>query len=459
MKKLIALSIVLVVLTGAVFAQVPDGVTFGAWGRTYFTPFESHSVHDEMSAPNTADTMGDNKTRAYSTTGTTWGWGMGDIEFDLKAEAEQIGMVISLNGNGGSVGTNDFAEIWAKPISWVRIDIGKFNVDNLRGKVGLDSEFNAFTLGAPDPDAIFTRFQTGNGWHVTATPDMVPGLTVQFGLGSNKTEAGALGYYDGGWNPTAFVPGGDSWASMQFGVGYEIAGIGLARVQYLGARSEPKPPAEPVFELDPKTGNIVEKEEDPADPYNPFGITTKKIEVAFAYTGMADSMGLTIDLGGKIPLPATKIEGGDYTYMDPIKIALGASYAQNGIGVTAGFYLGFLGGYDNTKSGNEQDKATKGVTFDMHLIPSYDLSFGTVGLDVGLGIKGKGKVESRGSSHDIEDGSTLFGIGAWLKQDLGKGHITYGAGFNFDTVVGKAGDNDIYKGTDIYIPIIVEYAF
>jgi hypothetical protein len=440
MKKLIALSIVLVVLTGAVFAQVPDGVTFGAWGRTYFTPFQSHSAHDEMSEPNTAHTMGDNKTEAYSTTGTTWGWGMGDIEFDLKAEAEQIGMVISLNGNGGSVGTNDFAEIWAKPISWVRIDIGKFNIDNLRGKVGLDSEFNAFTLGAPDPDAIFTRFQTGNGWHVTATPDMVPGLTVQLGLGSNKTEAGALGYYDGGWQPTAFVPGGDSWASMQFGVGYEIAGIGLARVQYLGARSEP---------------TVTGEEEEDADPYNAFGITTKKIEVAFAYTGMADSLGLTIDLGGKIPLPATKIGGGDFTHMDPIKIALGGSYAQNGIGVTAGFYLGFLGGDDNTKGGNEKITTTQGVTFDMHLIPSYDLSFGTVGLDVGLGIKGKGKSERGSSSSDIEDGSTNFGIGAWLKQDLGKGHITYGAGFNFDTEVSK----DVNKGTDIYIPIIVEYAF
>ncbi|MDR1175461.1 MAG: hypothetical protein LBK83_08345 [Treponema sp.] len=454
MKKLIALSIVLVVLTGAVFAQVPDGVTFGAWGRTYFTPFESHSVHDEMSEPNTAHTMGDNKTEAYSTTGTTWGWGMGDIEFDLKAEAEQIGMVISLNGNGGSVGTNDFAEIWAKPISWVRIDIGKFNIDNLRGKVGLDSEFNRFISGqgtswAPDPDAIFTRFQTGNGWHITATPDMIPipgQLFFQFGLGSNKTEAGALGYYDGGWNPTAFVPGGDSWASMQLGVGYEIPNIGLLfRVQYLGARSEPT-----------ITG---EEEEEGADPYNPFGITAKKIEVAFAYTGMADSLGLTIDFGGKIPIPATKIGGGDYTYMDPIKVALGASYAQNGIGVTAGLYFGLLGGYNNGKSGSEEDTATKGVTFDMHLIPSYDLSFGTVGLDVGLGIKGEGRSKKGAWSNDIEDGSTLFGIGAWLKQDLGKGHITYGAGFNFDTVVGKAGGDDIYKGTDIYIPIIVEYAF
>jgi hypothetical protein len=464
MKKLIALSIVLVVLTGAVFAQVPDGVTFGAWGRTYFTPFESHSQHDEASEltdPDTANTIGDNKTRAYSTTGTTWGWGMGDIEFDLKAEAEKIGMVISLNGNGGSVGTNDFAEIWAKPISWVRIDIGKFNVDNLRGKIGLDSEFNAFTLGAPDPDAIFTRFQTANGWHVTATPDFIPipgQLYVQFGLGSNKTEAGALGYYDGGWNPTAFVPGGDSWASMQFGIGYEIPNIGLARVQYLGARSEPKD-RKSSFALDSDTGDITETKPDPLDSYNTGYVTTKKIEVAFAYTGMADSLGLTVDLGGKIPLPATKIGGGDYTVTDPIQIALGGSYAQNGFGITAGFYLGFLGGYDNTKGGNEKDAATKGATFGAHLIPSYDLAFGTVGVDLGLNIKGKGKLESRGSSSDIEDASTNFGLGAWLRQDLGKGHIAYGVGFNFDTVVGKAGNIDIYKGTDIYIPIIVEYAF
>jgi hypothetical protein len=462
MKKLIALSIVLAVLTGAVFAQVPDGVTFGAWGRTYFTIFESHSSHDKLSAPATADTMGDDKTKTYSTTGTAWGWGKGDIEFDLKASAEKIGMVLSLNGNGGSVGTNDFVEIWAKPISWVRIDIGKFNVDNLRGKIGTDSEFNAFTGPAKDPDAIFTRFHTDNGWHVTATPDMVPGLTVQFGLGSNKTEAGALGYYDNGWKPEAFVPAGDQWASMQLGVGYEIANIGLARVQYLGARSEPKE-RKSTFALDPDTGDIKEKEPDALDAYSSGAITTKKIEVAFAYTGMADSLGLTVDLGGKIPIPATKVGGSDYTYSDPINIALGGSYAQNGIGVTAGFYLGFLGGIDNTKSGNEQDKATKGVTFDMHLTPSYDLAFGTVGVDLGLGIKGKGKQEKGGQSKDIEDGSTLFGIGAWLKQDLGKGHITYGVGFNFDTVVGKysVGNEvkDQYKGTDIYIPIIVEYSF
>ncbi|MDR2304150.1 MAG: hypothetical protein LBE10_06150 [Treponema sp.] len=439
MKKLIALSIVLVVLTGAVFAQVPDGITFGAWGRTYFTPFESHSAHDEMAAPHTANTMGDNKTEAYSTTGTTWGWGRGDIEFDLKANAEKVGMVISLNGNGGSVGTNDFAEIWAKPISWVRIDIGKFNVDNLRGKIGTDSEFNTFTLAARDPDAIFTRFQTGNGWHVTATPDMVPGLTVQFGLGSNKTEAGALGYYDGGWQPAEFVPGGDQWASMQFGVGYEIANIGLARVQYLGARGETITWA---GDYEPPENSIPD--------FSKLGVGTKKVEAAFSYTGLE---GLTAEIGAQFPFPVNDVKGRKYTYTDPVKISLAGSYGISGFNVTAGFYLGFLGGVESEEG--TKIKYTKGALFETHVTPSYDLSIGTVGLDLGLTVKGESESEVGSTKTKLEDDGALFGIGGWLKQDLGKGHITYGAGFKFDTEYGK----DQYQGTHIYIPIIVEYAF
>jgi hypothetical protein len=270
---------------------------------------------------------------------------------------------------------------------------------------------------------------------------MVSGLTVQFGLGSNKTGEGlAVG------DPLFGAPGsadnfaGDSWANMQFGVGYEIANIGLVRVQYLGARSETATWAE-GYDPDKVSGML---------DFSQLSVGTKKVEAAFSYTGLE---GLTAEIGAKIPFPVSDFQGWKMTYSDPIKINLAASYGINAFNVTGTFNLGFLGGVESTEGTTY--KYTKGATFATHLIPSYDLAFGTVGVDLGLTIRGESEVEFGSTKTKQEDDGALFGIGAWLRQDLGKGHITYGAGFKFDTEYGK----DNYQGTDIYIPIIVEYAF
>jgi hypothetical protein len=269
---------------------------------------------------------------------------------------------------------------------------------------------------------------------------MVPGLTVQVGLGSNKTGEGlAVGdpLFGVPEDPSNFA--GDSWANIQFGVGYEIAGIGLARVQYLGARSET---ASWIGDYEPP--------EKGTPDIKMAKVGTKKIEAAFSYTGFE---GLTAEIGAKIPFPVADFQGEKYTYTDPVKINLAGSYGINAFNVTATFNLGFLGGWEATEG--PKYKYTKGATFATHLIPSYDLSIGTVGLDLGLTITGESEEEKASTKDKLGDNGALFGIGPWLKQDLGKGHITYGLGFQFDTEYAKKK----YNGTEIYIPIIVEYSF
>ncbi len=279
MKKLIAVSIILVLFSGMAFAQMADGLKLGAFGRVAFIPLEAAIINE---AADGRDKDGD----LAAGLGPDWGNTNGRTRLQFSGASEKIGFAFWLQSDNGTVGIGDFAGIWAKPFEWLRLDFGKFNVDNLRGKVG-DGNFDNFVLTQKDQDAIFNRFGGRPGAAISATP--IEGLFIGAHLPVINEPAG------GDAKEFAASMAKDVYYNAQFAVGYEFADVGLARLQYVGAKDI--------------LGRRVDNNNTPNDITDDtayYGIALKRIEAAFALTAVE---GMTLDIGGKFFLPKTEKMG------------------------------------------------------------------------------------------------------------------------------------------------------
>jgi hypothetical protein len=249
-----------------------------------------------------------------------------------------------------------------------------------------------------------------------------------------------------------------AWKKLQAGIGYNIDGIGLARVQYVGGTNDVTmttgTAAKFVFDPDtydgtgmPTTGTAdvpgwkYVKATDPAATPS-----YSRIEAAFKFT-MID--GLTADLGAKIPLPITENK---VTYSDNVQINLAGSFAAGDFGITYGLYSGF-GGSVKPDSG----KVTKenGATFNMILTPSYSLAAinATVGADLGFKVTGNSKALEK----EVKDGSVIIGFGAWVQRKFGNSLIKVGAAYQLPENMNDGGTKD--KTGYFSLPIILEVSY
>jgi len=242
--------------------------------------------------------QGDEYTTADGTTNrhpNTMGAGIGGILHDggprirLDARAanadHRIGMRLRFQatapGPGMSIGGENFVQAWWSPLEQLRLDVGRFDDDRLRGRIGQD-EMGMFTNIMFDQDAIFTRLRVRNGLMLSATP--VDGLLLAASLRElvnfnyTSTVGGTVFGGDGAASP---APGGsnrvanrrengDAWRNMTFAVGYTIPDIGTIRVQYIGDVPHAGAPR-------------ITRDND--------------VELAFALTAVD---GLLLDLGGKL---------------------------------------------------------------------------------------------------------------------------------------------------------------
>ncbi|MDR0562741.1 MAG: hypothetical protein LBG73_08655 [Spirochaetaceae bacterium] len=381
----------------------------------------------------------------------------------------KVGLNFKLQFNANSsfrVAFDDFAEVWWKPIDWLKFDVGRFNIDTLRGKIG-DDGWQHYTVRMKSPDEIFTRFQgqsnardnAGGGFAISLTP--LEGLFVGVGV------PGLISIAESNESHTDWVKEKALYAYqyVQAAVGYEIGGIGLARVQYVGA----KPAVDKLFIKDPVTDLWIYNTS--FDPYYPT-ITAPKIEVAFAFTGME---GLVIDLGAKIPFgfkePTGNVDiwkeepdsytvmgfsGDKVTWQAPFQVSLGAGFTTGPINILARIDTKFAGSVKIDTSGDPAIKLP--FVLNAHLWPSYDLGFATVGIDFGLEFKGKttdqdDKVIGEGTSAE-RNGGVRVGFGAWIKKSIGPCSIRGGLAYRLGTEV-----DSTKEIAALTVPILFDYSF
>ena len=305
MKKIVGTIAAVAVAAGVAFADV--GI--GSWGRAVWTPV----AYDDA----------DGKVKSWE--GISWGGNFSRVGITVHAESENVGFALDMNaddyGNKG-IGVHDIAHFWAKPWSWLEVKVGKTQDDTGRGNIAYGI-FNWKRMGAgwTGEDVTFTRFGNGTGGQaqgaiVKVTP--VEGLwaIAAFDVQDNGEAVSTFGNH------------------AQYGIGYEIDGIGHIRAQYIGGKN--------TTDVDGST------------------VPEDQINAAFDLAAVEN---LYLTVGAYIPLHLNR---GNVAITDKIeetipqvKLAVGASYKVAAVTFNA-FFVGNLpntikvGGFEVTKDFNCQ---------------------------------------------------------------------------------------------------------
>jgi hypothetical protein len=230
-------------------------------------------------------------------------------------------------------------------------------------------------------------------------------------------------------------PSEDVYKSIQVGAGYEIAGIGLVRAQYVGGTNKITPPGQGTEPTPPTT-------------------TYSRLEAAFRLTMV---QGLDLDIGAKIPLPVSEDIGSDtYTYQKPFTIAAGANFTLGDLGILGRVDVN-VGEYYKSDSIDQVDLASN---INVHLVPSYYLAAidAKLGVELGLEVIGETKVDGKVTQITVpgedDNGGVNFGFGLWVDKSLGKGNVKTGIGYRIPTKINNAPKDGV-----LTLPVVITYSF
>ena len=513
MKKVLVVLLLLAVAGGGIFAQTP-GISLRGEYDMIWVPLQM--VTEERVVPGTNPVQREDV--------TIWGTGLGRDSTgsgDGLGEAPRFRLWVT-GGNdyigfniefrylfGGAnfvVGDDAFLRVNPTGNQLLTIKAGVYRDTTLRGRIP-DHWMHHFTLRSYNQDEIFTRSSSrGDGignvgeLGVLLMSKPIDDLTIMLsipGLRPFHSDSQSMVVDRGHTSTTVDHDDGLSqlgrvMARMQVGFGYNIAGIGLARFQFVGANKGVDLTG--LGRLQAGMNN-----ERPLDT-GLLAFTTPRLEFAFALT-MVD--GLVVDLGFKYHLPVksdqvgawvTDIwEGGSFTteykwanYNDRLNqweakpsfgLSVGAIYNMKPIVINTRIDTKFAGSFEETMRNGQTHNVLGKVDFPFELNfrvwPTYDLGFIIVGLDLGIGYYRKfedgngtfGKTTrivsvdgstATGVDFDGWDGGVRFGIGAFVRKNFGAGNNFLQGGLAFSN---GAKINGIKENTTFSIPIYFHASF
>ena len=424
MKKIVGTIAAVAVAAGVAFADV--GI--GSWGRAVWTPV----AYDDA----------DGKVKSWE--GISWGGNFSRVGITVHAESENVGFALDMNaddyGNKG-IGVHDIAHFWAKPWSWLEVKVGKTQDDTGRGNIAYGM-FNWKRMGAgwTGEDVTFTRFGNGGGGQaqgaiLKVTP--VEGLWI----------IGAFDVQDNGEAVSTFGN------HAQYGVGYNIEGIGHIRAQYIGG--------EKTTDMD---GNTVAKDQ---------------INAAFDLTAVEN---LYLTVGAYIPLHLNR---GDYKphykgtpidksfYFDTesgspkqneyknnsieesipqVKLAVGASYKVAAVTFNA-FFVGYL---PNTVKISGIGEITKDFNCQVGVGADVDLGNG-IGLVADVRFSSAVSYSDSSTTHKASGEEVVFLVGA--SKALTNGSIGIGFQGDINTVIAENFTDNSNTRFNWCIPVVISASF
>ena len=460
MKKFVIFTLIIAMAAGAVFAQTANGISVNAWGRGAFAPLAVVGAEQEDGKVEKDKFGDDEKGTFYSGASTSWGWNNNWIrtDFRVNGNADFVGFQVQVSEtSSGGIGVCDNAYIWAKPFSndILKLSVGRFYEDTLRGKVDSDTGFENFVLNPMDGCKIFTRFQAShsdgvfvnsnapNGYMLSSAP--IEGLFIGLLVNGGLFSGGDVG----GSSATKML---DAFRFMQAGFGYEIADIGHIRAQWLGGwfgdiGGDKQKYAGIKYDVSPY---FLESwaSMDWATWGNGITVRSARIEAAFALTAVQN---LLIDLGGKFWLPLSDSDSKE-KYTRGVDVALGAKYRMEAFQIIAHINSN-LGSYYRV---DDNDKSAGGISLAVNLLPSYDLDAFTLGGSLGMTVATVGKGYN-GEKPDGDAGKATmrFGFGGYAQKGLGSGSVRAGLAYKTASMDGFGAQG---SGT-FSIPVILEYAF
>ena len=401
MKKIVGTIAAVAVAAGVAFADV--GI--GSWGRAIFSP---------------VGTLDGGKTFVSNET-TSWmgGKGTSRMGFSVHGESENVGFNVDLKADGYSVlGINDTAFFWAKPWEFLEVKIGKVQDDTGRGNLCYGM-FNWWRMGfgGAGEDLTFTRF--GNGWGGQAN-----GATVKITPVEGLWIIGAFNLNDFVNNNVDIEATKVFGNQSQYGVGYNINGVGSVRAQYIARANG----------TDIK-GNT---------------IGNSCAEVAFDLTAVD---GLYVTVGAQIPFGFNAVGTGNIP-SNEIKIAAGADFKLDVVTLHAIVE----GKIPNTVDLGNNTSLTKGGKIAVGVGADFDFGNG-IGLAADIRFQsaqdtiGKAKIgdTTYTSTRRDSEGSLDFLVG--LQKGLTNGSI--GIGFE-GSVLDFTGSNSKFAWA---VPVVIGASF
>ena len=408
MKKILTLLILALFLSVSAFAQL----TVGAYTQSFWIPYR-------MTVPEEGDIL--------HTTAVQTPWGGPDISaginFDGYTEWGGIHLGVDVANGASNQSANPFSAkgsgwVWVKPLNIIpimesfTIYLGNPGGEQLMGKIG-GSNLATYVLNASwrmhnhrleiqNPQYnIFTRFNPypwGNA--DTGKQNLYwPRIAAAAFLSWEPVENLFIGAYiapeqfnlikgnswlDTPWGsaPNLESPNGDQlgdddinqdyynvddvYRKIQFGVGYNMPGIGFARAQYVGIRNT--------------------------------------IELAFQVTALGD---LVLDIGAKIPFEGTDSDDQDtYKKRKDFQASVAATFRYYDFRLLCRVDTAFAG---SDSSGREI--ITNGLNLIAYIVPSYNLSAGTIGADLGFQFEQK--------DDRVTEDSMMAGAGLWFQRNMG----------------------------------------
>jgi len=241
LKMLFVSALVATTFSSVAFAEI----TIGAWGRGLFVPATGPVGKDGDVVP--LDTA-------------SWWNGDSRIGFTLKGESDNVGVVADLYMDGKNPVGGDNAYIWVSPMEGLKIYGGPaIFEDSLRGNsaygswnwwrpsgiTGEDNIFDRANAGKSGNDSQGPTAESGmviayhsNGIHVNIALDMDQSANeITAAVDASNGADGVAGTAD---DVAAVAAQSETTTTAlmfqrgQYQVGYDIAGIGTVRAQYIG---------------------------------------------------------------------------------------------------------------------------------------------------------------------------------------------------------------------------------
>ncbi len=425
MKKIVGTIAAVAVAAGVAFADV--GI--GSWGRAVWTPV----AYDDA----------DGKVKSWE--GISWGGNFSRVGITVHAESENVGFALDMNaddyGNKG-IGVHDFAHFWAKPWSWLEVKVGKTQDDTGRGNIAYGM-FNWKRMGAgwTGEDVTFTRFGNGGGGQaqgaiLKVTP--VEGLWI----------IGAFDVQDNGEAVSTFGN------HAQYGVGYNIEGIGHIRAQYIGGENTTdcegtlvaKDQINAAFDL-----AAVENLYLTVGAYIPLHFNRGEIKT----TTKGDLISKSFSFDTETGLPKqNKYESTSISDTIPqVKLAVGASYKV----ATVTFNAFFVGNLPNTlkdKDGN--NIVTKDFNCQVGVGADVDLGNG-IGLVADVRFSSAVSYSNSSTTFKASGEEVVFLVGA--SKALTNGSIGIGFQGDINTVIAENFTDNSNTRFNWCIPVVISASF
>jgi hypothetical protein len=211
MKKLLLLVVLLTISLTLTYGQA----AVGGWGRGIFVPVIA--ADGEL------------------TSGSLVSWGPGGtrVGFTISGSSDNVGAQADILMDNGSVSVGDQQKIWVKPIEMLTLTVGSFFDDTLRGSASFCA-YNWFRYDSMVGDGLIF-YRVGELGQVNFEVSVAPmdGVTIFAAMGGN----GGIDLQNWMWGTPPETPMMDMIMQGQYGAGYDIAGIGLVRAQFIGQPS------------------------------------------------------------------------------------------------------------------------------------------------------------------------------------------------------------------------------